>query len=125
GLERLRDLAAERVDGAGRPGAIEAALDLPGLVRRLSEQAEDLAALAETARASVGPLADDGDALARVTHQLWEAIQAIRVVPVRGLFQRLARVAREAARVEGRRVEVVMVGEDIGLDNSVQDKAYE
>ena len=40
------------------------------------------------------------------------ALQAVRVVPIRGLFLRLARVAREAARVEGRPIEVVLIGED-------------
>ena len=44
---------------------------------------------------------------------------------IRGLFQRLARVAHDAARVEGRQVDVVMVGEETGLDRAVQDKAFE
>jgi CheY-like chemotaxis protein len=60
-----------------------------------------------------------------LTLQLWESLQAIRIVPVRGLFQRLARVAYDAARVEGRAVDVVMVGEESGLDRAVQDKAFE
>jgi chemotaxis protein histidine kinase CheA/ActR/RegA family two-component response regulator len=127
-IERLHDLGLAREaprGAAAAPVAIGPDADLPGLVRRLSEQAEDLAALTEIARASTNLLADQNDALGRLTSQLWEALQAIRITPVRGLFQRLARVAHDAARVEGRRVEVVMIGEDDGLDRAVQDKAME
>ena len=52
-------------------------------------------------------------------------MQSIRIVPIRGLFQRLARVAHDAARVEGRTVEVEMIGEETGLYRAVQDKAFE
>ena len=92
---------------------------------RLTEQVEDLAVLTEAAQAQALPLADDSDTLARLTLQLWETLQSIRIVPIRGLFQRLARVAHDAARIEGREVEVVMVGEETGLDRAVQDKAFE
>ena len=95
------------------------------VILRLTEQVEDLAVLTEAAQAQALPLADDSDTLARLTLQLWETLQSIRIVPIRGLFQRLARVAHDAARVEGRQVEVVMVGEETGLDRAVQDKAFE
>ena len=71
------------------------------------------------------PVTDEGDAFARLSLQLWEALQALQIVPVRGLFHRLERVARDAAQVEGRRVEVVMTGEETGLDRAAQDKAFE
>jgi len=120
-IDRLRDLPVSR--DTGPVESMEA--DGPGMVVRLVEQAEDLAALAETARAAADPVADDADALARVSLRLWDALQAVRVVSVRGLFHRLARVAREAARVEGHPIEIVTIGEDAGLDRSVQDKAFE
>jgi chemosensory pili system protein ChpA (sensor histidine kinase/response regulator) len=103
----------------------ETRADLPGQLRRLGELADDLVVLAETAQAAAVPLADHGDALGRLTIQLWDELQLIRIVAIRGLFQRLARVAHDAARVEGRQVEVVMLGEETGLDRAVQDKAYE
>ncbi len=99
--------------------------DLPELIRRITEQAEDLVELSDAAQAIAKPLSDNSDALARLSLHLWESLQAIRIVPVRGLFQRLARVAHDAARVEGRHVEVVMVGEETGVDRAVQDKAFE
>jgi chemotaxis protein histidine kinase CheA/CheY-like chemotaxis protein len=99
--------------------------DVAGQLRRLGERADDLAVLAETAQAAAVPMAEHGDALSRLTIQLWDELQAIRVVAVRGLFQRLSRVAHEAARVEGRQVEVVTEGDETGLDRAVQDRAFE
>ena len=36
-------------------------------------------------------MADRGDTLVRLSLQLWESFQSLRIVPIRGLFQRLAR----------------------------------
>ncbi len=57
--------------------------------------------------------------------KFWDSFQSLRIVPIRGLFQRLARVLHDAARVEGRQIEVVMKGEETGVDRGVQDKAFE
>jgi chemotaxis protein histidine kinase CheA len=111
--------------GRSEPGSRADATRLDGRLRRLAEQAEDLAVLAEATQAATVPLTDDLEILSRLTLQLWDALQAIRIVPARGLFQRLARVAQEAARIEGRRIALVTVGEDTGLDRALQDKAYE
>ncbi len=70
-------------------------------------------------------MADRGDTLVRVSLQVWDSLQSLRIVPIRGLFQRLARVLHDAAQVEGRQVEVVMKGEETGVDRAVQDKAFE
>jgi chemotaxis protein histidine kinase CheA/CheY-like chemotaxis protein len=124
-IERFHDIGLAREDGGGAASAQDARADAPWLLRRLAEQAEDLAVLADTAQAATILMADHRDVLDRLTLQLWESLQAIRITPVRALFQRLARVAHDAARVEGRQVEVVMAGEENGLDRAVQDKAFE
>jgi chemotaxis protein histidine kinase CheA/ActR/RegA family two-component response regulator len=135
-LDRVRDLAARPAelpvsrfaDGPARsrwPGEVDRQVDLQEVIRRLAEQTEDVLVLTEAAQSLSKPLSDNGDALARLSLKLWESLQAIRIVPVRGLFQRLARVAHDASRVEGRQVEVVMTGEETGVDRAVQDKAFE
>lgn len=121
-LDRLHEAGLGREN---RSPPLDARVDLPGQLRRLGELADDLVVLAETAQAAALPLADHGDALGRLTLQLWDELQRIRIVAIRGLFQRLARVAHDAARVEERQVDVVMVGEETGLDRAVQDKAFE
>lgn len=124
-IDRFHDLGLAREAGLALVPNRDSQADFPWLVRRLSEQAEDLAVLTETAQAAALVLSDQRDAITRLTLQLWESLQAIRITPVRSLFQRLARVAHDAARVEGRQVEVVMAGEENGLDRAVQDKAFE
>src|SRR5205807_5123527 len=121
---------AARSDAGGRLAAAgparaggELSGDLVTVVLRLAEQVEDLVVLTEAVQAQALPPADESDTLARLTLQLWETLQSIRIVPIRGLFQRLARVAHDAARIEGRAVELVMIGEETGLDRAVQDKA--
>ena len=105
--------------------AIDHEADVTAQLRRLEEQADDLAVLAASAHAAATPMADRGDTLVRLSLQIWDSLQSLRIVPIRGLFQRLARVLHDAARVEGRQVEVVMKGEETGVDRAVQDKAFE
>jgi chemotaxis protein histidine kinase CheA len=121
-LDRLHEAGIGR---DMRPSVAGSNSDVAGQMRRLGELADDLAALADTARSSGGPLADQGQSMARLTFQLWDELQSVRVVPVRGLFQRLVRVAYDASRVEGRRVEVIMAGEETGVDRALLDKAFE
>ncbi|MBV8487715.1 MAG: response regulator, partial [Planctomycetaceae bacterium] len=96
-----------------------------GVVRHLSEQADDLLILAENLRGVAVPMADDADIAARLTRHLWELLQDIRVVSIRPLLQRLARVARAASKIEGKQVRVVLEGEDALLDRLMQDKVFE
>jgi chemotaxis protein histidine kinase CheA/CheY-like chemotaxis protein len=127
-IDKLRDLRPSHESIGNRApgrGIFDRRADVPEMIRRLAEQSEDLVVLTENTQASAEPMADNSDALARLTLKLWDLLQAIRIVPVRGLFQRLARVAHDAARVEGRSVEIVMIGEETGLDRAVQEKAFE
>ncbi len=118
--EAVHRSARRSADGRDRRGD-----DLAGLVRRMTEQAEDLAALAATAREVSIAESEEAESCSRLALRLWETLQSVRVVPVRGLFQRLVRVAREAARVEGRTIEVELIGEETGADRVLLDRAYE
>ena len=123
-LDRLHDVGLWQA--AGRPAAlIDPETDIPAQLRRLEEQANDLAVLAASAHAAASPMVDRGDTLVRLSLQVWDSFQSLRIVPIRGLFQRLVRVLHDAARVEGRQVDVVMKGEETGVDRAVQDKAFE
>jgi chemotaxis protein histidine kinase CheA/ActR/RegA family two-component response regulator len=99
--------------------------DLSGLFRRMTEQAEDLSALATTAREAAIPASEEAEALSRLTLRLWNALQSVRLIPVGGLFRRLVRVVRDAARVEGREVAVDLIGEATAADRVLLDKAFE
>jgi chemotaxis protein histidine kinase CheA len=123
-IERLYEIGLGRSGRRLRmPGG--ALVDLPGQLCRLAEQADDLSILAGSAQAAAGFMADRGDALLRQTSQLWDSLQALRVIPIRGLFHRLARAGHDAARVEARQIEVIMVGEGTSADRAILDKAFE
>jgi chemotaxis protein histidine kinase CheA len=122
--ERLHEIGTEREGRLLRAPADHQA-DLPAQLGRLAEQADDMTVLADTAQAAAASMADRADALLRLSHQLWDSFQSLRIVPIRGLFHRVSRVLYDAARVEGRQVEVVMLGEETGVDRGIQDKAFE
>jgi chemotaxis protein histidine kinase CheA/CheY-like chemotaxis protein len=130
---RNRLLASlDRLQGAGlwEPGqhlgsSADQGQDFEVQLRRMEEHVDDLDVLAASAHGAAAPMADRGDALVRLSRRIWDSFQSLRIVPIQGLFQRLARVVHEAARVEGRQVDVVMKGEETGADRAVQDKAFE
>ena len=123
-LDRLHDTGLWE-KGQHPAAAVDPAADIHVQLRRLEEQVDDLAVVAATAHAAATPMADRGDALVRLSRRIWDSFQSLRIVPIQGLFQRLARVVHDASRVEGRQVEVVMKGEETGVDRAVQDKAFE
>jgi two-component system chemotaxis sensor kinase CheA len=57
--------------------------------------------------------------LARTTKELQRIGMAMRMVPVRGAFQKMARVVRDLAKKENKRVQLVTEGEETELDRGV------
>lgn len=94
--------------------------------RRLDGLADGLGELsvlyARLQRAGVPAQAGDMiDRLGTVLGELDHEMRALRMVPVREVFERLPRVARDAARSAGRDVELVLEGDDVELDRSILD----
>jgi two-component system chemotaxis sensor kinase CheA len=65
------------------------------------------------------------DRLGTVLGELDHEMRALRMVPVREVFERLPRVARDAARSVGRDIELVLEGDDVELDRSILDEIGE
>jgi two-component system chemotaxis sensor kinase CheA len=93
------------------------------LVNTVGELIINQAAITERLSAVPGPLPtdllsglDDYKLLAR---QIQEAVMAIRAQPVRPLFQRMARIVREASRATGKPVQLVTDGEGTEVDRTV------
>jgi two-component system chemotaxis sensor kinase CheA len=57
--------------------------------------------------------------LDHITRSLQSAVMRVRMQPIRRVFARFPRLAREVARGLGKQVEVELVGEDTGLDKSL------
>ena len=56
---------------------------------------------------------------------LQESVMTIRAQPVRGLFHRISRIAREAGREAGKSLKLVTVGEATELDKTVTERLTE
>ncbi len=67
-------------------------------------------------------LAKDLDHLDKISRELQEIGMSLRMVPVRPVFQKMARLVRDLAKKTGRKVEFAMAGEDTELDKNVVDK---
>lgn len=59
--------------------------------------------------------------LDKITHDLQRVATSLRMVPVRSVFQKMARLARDLGRRFEKEVEFVVVGEETELDKSVVD----
>ncbi|HSK19683.1 MAG TPA: chemotaxis protein CheW [Longimicrobiales bacterium] len=98
--------------------------------RRLDGLADGLGELsvlyARLQRAGVPTqVGDMVDRLGTVLGELDHEMRALRMVPVREVFERLPRVMRDAARSVGRDVDLVLEGDDVELDRSILDEIGE
>ena len=60
--------------------------------------------------------------LDKITRELQEMGTSLRMVPLRGIFQKMARLVRDLAKKSGKQVDFVMAGEDAELDKTVVDR---
>jgi two-component system chemotaxis sensor kinase CheA len=60
-----------------------------------------------------------------LVRELQSEVSAMRLLPVAGVFQRMRRVVRDAARRSGKKVNLVLVGEDTEIDKVMVDSLQE
>lgn len=58
----------------------------------------------------------------KITRELQQLGMSLRMIPVKGTFQKMARVVRDLAKKSGKDIEFVTHGEDTMLDKSVVDR---
>lgn len=92
---------------------------------RITEITNDLFESAQRLRRCFRPVAEGNAAVSQFIRQFRQELVELQRTPVSGLFRRLRRSARDAARVEGKRVELTWVGEETGIERSLQEKVYE
>ena len=91
----------------------------------VGEVSKDIEAVARGFRSLQKPVANDNAAITRFIRDFRQELMHIRRVPVSGLFGRLQRAARDAAKKENKQVRVNVVGENTGLEQEVQERLYE
>lgn len=72
--------------------------------------------------ASTGKLGGYLGQLDKITRELQEIATSLRMVPVKPVFQKMARLVRDLSRKSGKEVDFVMTGEEIEIDKSVIDR---
>jgi chemotaxis protein histidine kinase CheA len=70
------------------------------------------------------PIADENQAISQFVRQFRQELTELRRLPMVGLFRRLQRSARDAARTEGKQVRMELAGEHSGLERSLQEQLY-
>ncbi|MGB2984493.1 MAG: chemotaxis protein CheA [Phycisphaerae bacterium] len=69
--------------------------------------------------ASDPKLTKDTDRVAKIVRDVQEVAMGMRMIPIGGTFQKMARLVRDVSRKAGKQVELVITGEDTELDKNV------
>ena len=91
----------------------------------VGEVSKDIDAVARGFRALQKPVANDNSAISRFIRDFRQELMHLRRVPISGLFGRLQRAARDAAKTENKKVRVKFVGENNGLEQEIQERLFE
>jgi len=59
--------------------------------------------------------------ITRISNEMQRNVMEMRMVPVRNVFQKLARIVRDTARKTGKKVELILQGEDTEIDKGIAE----
>ena len=91
----------------------------------LSEVSKDVSAVSNGLRDLQKPVIEDNQSISRFIRDFRQELMQLRRVPVSGLFSRLQRAARDAAKSENKKVRVQMEGENTGLEQEIQERLFD
>jgi two-component system chemotaxis sensor kinase CheA len=87
---------------------------IPLLVRKMNDGAE--------VASVVKDMKDVGSSISRIANELQTSVMSIRMLPVKTVFQRFPRLVRDLARSLGKKVQLVIEGEEIELDKTILEQ---
>ena len=67
-------------------------------------------------------VAEEGDSLKEMAREMQEGVMAIRAQAVKPMFQRMARIVREAGSATGKRARSVTLGDYPQVDKTVSER---
>jgi two-component system chemotaxis sensor kinase CheA len=60
--------------------------------------------------------------MARITKELQKTAMSLRMVPIRGTFQKMNRVVRDTAAKQGKEINLILAGEDTEVDRTISEE---
>lgn len=93
--------------------------------RMVAEIASDLSEISRVFKDYYRPIGEENIALTHFIRQFRQEMMQLRRAPVSGLFNRLQRAARDAARAEQKQVQIQFIGHQIAIEQSLQETLYE
>jgi two-component system chemotaxis sensor kinase CheA len=81
----------------------------------------ELGSIASVPQAMIRSLKDNLYLFSRVTNEMQQGVMSLRMIPVKGIFQKFQRVVRDIARKQQKMIELVTEGEDTEIDKKVGD----
>lgn len=91
----------------------------------MSEVAKDISAVSRGLRDLQKPIIQNNVSISRFIRDFRQELMQLRRVPMMGLFSRLQRAARDAAKTEGKQVRVQLAGQNVGLEQEIQERLFE
>ncbi|MEL7497474.1 MAG: response regulator [Planctomycetota bacterium] len=91
----------------------------------LSEVAKDINEVSSGLRELQKPVIQDNLSISRFIRDFRQELMQLRRVPVSGLFSRLQRASRDAAKSEAKQVRVILEGEHAGLEQEIQERLFD
>ena len=92
---------------------------------RLNEVANDVMESAQRLHDCYQPVAHGNEAVSQFIRNFRLELTQLRRTPVAGLFRRLHRAISDAARTEQKQVRVELLGENTGIERSLQERIFE
>jgi two-component system chemotaxis sensor kinase CheA len=87
---------------------------IPLLVRKLNDGADGASVVKD--------MKDVESSITRIANELQTSVMSIRMLPVKTVFQRFPRLVRDLARSLGKKVQLVIEGEEIELDKTILEQ---
>jgi chemosensory pili system protein ChpA (sensor histidine kinase/response regulator) len=98
--------------------------DLNILARSVIELATDTGEIADQLGRLIDALGEESRESSKITSGLQRQITRLRQVPLDTVFRRLLRPVRDAARQQGKQVDLQLIGADVQLDKSIVEALY-
>ena len=92
---------------------------------RLNEVASDVMDSAQRLHDCYQPVAEGNKSVSRFIRNFRLELTQLSRTPVAGLFRRLHRAIHDAARMENKQVKVELIGENTGIERSLQERIFE